>query len=51
MLSLSNLRIRTKLLLLLGLSVLGVLATIGLSASATHDRMMLDRIDKLRAVT
>ncbi len=30
--------------------MLAVLATIGLSASASHDRMMLDRVDKLGAV-
>jgi len=47
---LANLRIRTKLFLLLALSVLAVLATIGLSASDAHQRMMADRIDKLRAV-
>src|SRR5271168_2985120 len=47
---LANLMIRTKLLLLLGLSVLAVLATIGLSASNAYQRMMTDRIDKLRAV-
>ncbi len=42
-----NLRIRTKLFLLLGLSLLAVLATIGLSASNAYQRMMDDRIDKL----
>ncbi len=47
---LANLRIRTKLFLLLGLSLLAVLATIGLSASNAYQRMMDDRIDKLRAV-
>jgi methyl-accepting chemotaxis protein len=47
---LANLRIRTKLFLLLALSVLAVLATIGLSASNARQRMMADRIDKLRAV-
>jgi len=47
---LANLRIRTKLFLLLGLALLAVLATIGLSASNAYQRMMDDRIDKLRAV-
>jgi methyl-accepting chemotaxis protein len=47
---LANLRIRTKLFLLLALSVIAVLATIGLSASNARQRMMADRIDKLRAV-
>jgi len=47
---LANFRIRTKLGILLGLSLLAVLATIGLSASNAYQRMMTDRIDKLRAV-
>ncbi len=47
---LANLRIRTKLLILLGLSVLAVLATIALSTSNAYQRMMDDRIDKLRAI-
>ncbi len=47
---LANLKIRTKLCILLGLCLLAVLVTIGLSASNARQRMMYDRIDKLRAV-
>jgi methyl-accepting chemotaxis protein len=47
----SNLSIRTKLLLLLTLSALGVVAMAGFSAIANYDRMIFDRVDKLRAVT
>jgi methyl-accepting chemotaxis protein len=49
--SLSHLRLRTKLTLLLGLSAFAVIASIGLAASQLHDRMLSDRIDKLRTAT
>src|SRR5580658_1516107 len=48
---LPGMKIRTKLVLLAVLPVLGAFAIIAVGASASHDRMMLDRIDKLRAVT
>jgi methyl-accepting chemotaxis protein len=48
---LSRLRLRTKLALLLGLSALAVIVSIGLAASQMRDRMMTDRIEKLRAAT
>jgi len=47
---LSHLKLRTKLTLLLGLSALAVVASIGASASLMHARMINDRIDKVRAV-
>ena len=47
---LSRLRIRTKLVLLLGLSTLALVAAIGVAASLMQQRMLTDRIDKLRAV-
>jgi methyl-accepting chemotaxis protein len=46
---LSHLRLRTKLTLLLGLSALAVIASIGLAASQLQQRMLDDRIDKLHA--
>lgn len=47
---LSQLKLRTKLALLLGLASLAVVASIALGASTLHNRMIEDRIDKLRAV-
>jgi methyl-accepting chemotaxis protein len=47
----SRLKLRTKLLLLLGLSALAVIASIGLAASQMQERLLADRIDKLRATT
>jgi methyl-accepting chemotaxis protein len=47
---LSHLKIRTKLTLLLGMSALAVIASIGAAASIIHQRMFDDRVDKLRAV-
>ncbi|HUN39865.1 MAG TPA: methyl-accepting chemotaxis protein [Acetobacteraceae bacterium] len=47
---LSNLRVRTKLTMLLGLSALVLVTSIGISASILHQRMINDRIGKLRAV-
>jgi len=47
---LSHLRVRTKLALLMGLSVLALVASIGVAASLMHQRMIDDRVDKLRAV-
>jgi methyl-accepting chemotaxis protein len=48
---LSHLKLRTKLTLLLGLSVLAVIASIGLAASQLQERLLADRIDKLRTAT
>ncbi|HEY1933483.1 MAG TPA: methyl-accepting chemotaxis protein [Acetobacteraceae bacterium] len=47
---LSRLRLRTKLALLMGLSALTLIASLGLAASITRQRMMDDRIDKLHSV-
>lgn len=47
---LSRLRLRTKLAILLGLSALVLVVSIGVSASILRERMVSDRIDKLRAV-
>jgi methyl-accepting chemotaxis protein len=47
---LSRLRIRTKLVILTGLSALAVLASIAVASSLMHQRMIDDRVDKLRAV-
>ena len=47
---LSRLALRTKFALLLGLSALGVIIAIGAASSLLHQRMMDDRVDKLRAV-
>jgi methyl-accepting chemotaxis protein len=46
---LGHLRLRTKLTLLLGLSALSVIACIALAASQLQQRMLDDRVDKLRA--
>ena len=48
---LSHLMLRTKLSLLLGLSALAVVASVGLGAWQLQQRMLDDRIDKLRATT
>jgi methyl-accepting chemotaxis protein len=48
---LSHLRLRTKLALLMVLSTVALVASIGGAASVMHDRMLQDRIDKLHAVT
>ena len=47
---LSRLKLRTKLALLLGLSALAVVVSIGAGASLMHGRMIDDRIDKVRAI-
>jgi methyl-accepting chemotaxis protein len=47
---LSRLRLRTKLALLLALSTTAVVAIAVMSATTLHDRMLEDRLDKLRAV-
>jgi methyl-accepting chemotaxis protein len=46
-----RIRIRTKLLLVLLLSALSMAAAIWAATSILHQRMVQDRIDKLRAVT
>ncbi|HUB11579.1 MAG TPA: cache domain-containing protein [Acetobacteraceae bacterium] len=48
---LSRLRLRTKLALLMGLSALALVASLGVAAQIIHQYMLDDRIDKLRAVT
>ena len=47
---LNRFKLRTKLTLLLGLSALAVVISIGAAAWLSQDRMFSDRIDKLRAV-
>ncbi len=47
---LSHLKFRTKLILLLGLFAVGLVATMGLNASTLHQRMLNDRIDKLKGI-
>ena len=47
---LANLRLRTKLLLLLGLSLLSLVVSTGIVTSVMYHRMLDDRVDKLRAV-
>ena len=47
---LSHLKLRAKLTLLLGLSTLAVIVSIGAAASLMHQRMFDDRIAMLRAV-
>jgi methyl-accepting chemotaxis protein len=47
---LSHIRLRTKLILLLGLSVLAVVVSIGAAASLMRQRMYDDRVDTLRSV-
>ena len=47
----SRLQLRTKLVVLLGLSAFAVIVSISSGAMTLRDRMTEDRIDKLRAVT
>jgi methyl-accepting chemotaxis protein len=47
----SRLKLRAKLIVLLGLSVFGVVISIGFAAGMLRDRMIDDRVEKLRAVT
>ena len=47
---LRDLRLRTKLMSMLGLSAVAVVVSIGAAASITQQRMFNDRVDKLRAV-
>jgi len=47
---LSRLALRTKFALLLGLSALGVVVSIAAGSSMLHQRMIDDRVDKLRTV-
>ena len=47
---LSRIRLRTKLALLVGLSALALLASIGAAGSIIHGRMYDDRVDKLQAL-
>lgn len=47
---LSRLRLRTKLVLLLGLSALAVVVSVAFGALTARDRMSDDRVDKLRAI-
>lgn len=46
----SRLKLRTKLTLLMGFSSLALVATLAVAASLWHQRMINDRVDKLRAV-
>ncbi|MGA3400762.1 MAG: methyl-accepting chemotaxis protein [Acetobacteraceae bacterium] len=46
----ANFKVRTKLSLLLGLSALALIVSIGVAASMIRQRMIDDRVDKLRAV-
>ncbi len=47
---LSRLRLRTKLVLLVGLAALALVASIGIAASLLRQRMFDDRVDKLASV-
>jgi len=47
---LSRIRVRAKLALLLGVTVLAMATSIGIAASILKQRMMDDRVDKLRAI-
>lgn len=47
---LGKIKIRTKLILVLGLFALSLLLTVGIATSLQHQRMLQDRIAKLRAV-
>ena len=48
---LSRLKLRTKLILLLGLCAVAVIASIALAASQMRQRMLADRVATLRAAT
>jgi len=48
---LTRLKLRAKFALLLGLSALAVVVSIGVAASLMHQRMFDDRIDKLHTMT
>jgi len=48
---LSRLNLRTKLILLLVLSALGLIAAVGVATTVLHHRMIAERTDKLRAIT
>jgi methyl-accepting chemotaxis protein len=47
---LGDLRLRTKLTLLIGLSALGLILSIGAGAYQMHQRMLGDRAEKMRAI-
>ena len=47
---LRHLRLRTKLTFLLGLSIMALVVSLGVAASLTRQRMLDDRVDKLRSV-
>jgi methyl-accepting chemotaxis protein len=47
---LSHIKLRTKLILLLGLFALGLVASLGFNATTLRQRMLDDRIDKLKSV-
>jgi methyl-accepting chemotaxis protein len=47
---LSRLRLRTKLALLLGVFACGLVTTVALQAVTLHQRMLQERVDKLKAV-
>jgi len=47
---LNHLKLRTRLACLVGLSALALIASIALGATMMHERMVSDRVDKLRAV-
>ena len=47
---LSRLRLRAKLILLIGMVSLALAGTIGTAAVLMHERMFADRVDKMRAV-
>jgi methyl-accepting chemotaxis protein len=48
---LSKIKIRTKLAMVLGLTALSLVLAIGIATSLQHERMVQDRIAKLRAIT
>ena len=47
---LRHLRLRTKLTFLLGLSIMALVVSLGVAASLTRQRMLDDRVGKLRNV-
>ena len=50
MLILSRLKLRSKMILLLGLSALALVVAIGVAASVMRARMVDDRVSKLTAI-